>query len=192
MGLGSYGLKAAIIAKSLQTLPSSQSLTSCGIQPGREETRAAGWTTETEPEKQLRLNTEKGFERQTEVSLHWEIAERWNAYNCQRMAAVLSLELHSEGSWRAQKFESGGKRGDINEEKQNQTIQSCIFPTAVFSFRRKEELFWRMTFHVVPCGSAIISECASKAQSTLRKVMYVMKWNFLQFSFQPINTGNQI
>jgi len=44
------------------------------------------------PETPLRLNTEKGVERQTELSLHREIEERLNVLSRQRMAAVLPSE----------------------------------------------------------------------------------------------------
>lgn len=44
-------------------------------------------------EKTTEAVTEQAFERQTELSLHREIGERWNVPGRQRMAAVLSLQF---------------------------------------------------------------------------------------------------
>lgn len=184
-------------AQRLQQQPShcehsSKSLTSYGIQPGWEEMRAAGCASERKPEKELRLNTEKGFERQTELSLRREIAERWNVHSCQRTAAVLSLELHGKGSCRALKLRCDKKRRPKWRETKSEFFLANIWFTVAYFWQllplseggKKFSAAWFVSCcqSTVSYGSAIISKYTSRAQSRQCKVMYVMIWIFLAVS----------
>lgn len=184
-------LKAAIRAGSLWTLPSSKSLTSFGSQPGREGAGAAGRATDREPETHLRLNTEKVFERQTELSHRQEMAERWNVRVCQQrqLSQVLSCRGKVQGglkSWsgRGKKESQMKKNKTCHEFSHQHRIQSCIFLTAVFLFRRREEVFWHFFvlfffFTIGPYAGLVISACTWRPWSALYEVMYIMIWVFL-------------
>ena len=186
--------RLTVTAKSRRTPLSSKSLTSSGIELWREERGAAGCATERKKtEKQFRLNTEKSFERQTELSLRGEIAERWNVHSCQRMAAVLSLRLHSEGSQRAQKLwcrekkkkeEEGVKTKPVMRFFANMWSKASDFWQLFSLSGRREEVFRQHDLFSccqseASCGGAIISKFTSRARSTLCRVMDVMIWIFL-------------